>query len=82
MTATLQDIRGYVERGQKNGSTHVIIACDTFDHDNYPVFVSPEEKVQEKIDDINKAEMQRVDEVYNLQIPIEPQLQAPYSYNL
>ncbi len=82
MTAKLQDIRGYVERGQKNGSTHVIIACDTFDNDNYPVFVSPTENVREKIDDINKAKMQRIDEVYNLQIPIEPQLEAPYSYNL
>ncbi len=82
MTATLQDIRGYVERGQKNGSTHVIIACDTFDHDNYPVFVSSQENVQEKIDDINKSEMQKIDEVYNLQIPIEPQLQAPRAYNL
>lgn len=71
-----------LNEAKKNGSTHVIIACDTFNNDNYPVFVSPTEKVQEKIDDINKAKMQRIDEVYNLQIPIEPQLEAPYSYNL
>jgi hypothetical protein len=82
MPTTRNDIKGYIERGQAQNATHVIIACDTFDNDNYPVFVSREENVQKKINAVNESDMQKVDEVYNLQIPIEPQLKAVRAYNL
>ena len=77
MSACLEDIKRYIEQGQKQNATHVIIACDTFDHDNYPVFVMPHENIQEKISHIREQGMQRVDEVYNLSKDIQKQLSTP-----
>jgi hypothetical protein len=38
MAATKQDIIGWLDRGKAQGATHVIVVCDTFDWDDYPVF--------------------------------------------
>ena len=76
MTATRSDIRGWVEAGVKKGATHVIIACDTFDYDNYPVYVMPGEDVHEKFAEKNGKNMQIVDEVYNLSMDVEAQINA------
>ena len=65
MTASLRDITEWVKVAQEKGATHLIVACDTYDHDNYPVFVMPGENVQEKVDHYSGHNMQVVDEVYS-----------------
>lgn len=47
MTALLQDIKGWIARAQAGGATHMIVVCDTYDHDDFPVFVSADEDVRE-----------------------------------
>lgn len=46
--------------------THVIIVCDTFDHEDYPVYVKAGESVKERFAHYNGPNMQRVMEVYDL----------------
>lgn len=64
MATTLQDIKGWYDRSEKN-ATHMLIVCDTFGHEDYPVYVGPNEDLQERIAYYN-TNMQRVMEVYSL----------------
>ena len=74
MTATLNDIEDWLRRGIAKKATHVIIVHDTYDHENYPVFVSPGEDVFERASKYNGPNMQTIDEVYDLSIDIDEQL--------
>lgn len=74
MTATKTDIIGWLEKAQQMGATHLIVAVDTYNYDNYPVYVMPDEDVKEEYDKFNGKNMQSVDEVYNLSMDIEFQL--------
>ena len=79
---TKEDIKEWVERGKKSGATHVIIACDTFSYEDYPVMVMPGENIKEKLKYYNSQNMQTVMEIYNLSMDIEKQLKERKSWNL
>ena len=74
MAATYEDVHEWLLRGQQNGATHVIVACDTFDMEDYPVYVQSDQQVQAEIEKVQGHEMQKVMEVYNLALPLEAQL--------
>ena len=81
MTATLQDIKGWLERAKQLKATHLIVAVDTYDYDNYPVYVSEDEDVHKEYDRIIGSSMQGVDEVYNMSMDIETQLKERRAKN-
>lgn len=68
MAASLQDIAEWFERGKQDGATHLIVVCDTFDHDDYPVYTS-EPHFWQQYDAYNGKNMQRIMEVYDLRKP-------------
>lgn len=74
MTATLRDIKDWLEQAKDGGATHLIIAVDRYDHDNYPVYVSPQEDVEKEYERIIGSSMQGIDEVYNMSMDINKQL--------
>jgi hypothetical protein len=39
MAASRNDIKRWFERGVEQKATHMIVVCDTFDHEDYPVYV-------------------------------------------
>lgn len=80
MAASTQDIKHWFEQGLKNGSTHLIVVCDTWDWIDYPVYVSAKEDAR-KIADEHGANMQRVMEVYNLSLPMQEQLDQDRVFN-
>jgi len=82
MGTTRDDIRAWLERGKKEGATHVIVVCDTFDYGDYPVMVMPGENANEKFEEYCKKEMQRVMEVYDLRMDIESQLKERRAFHL
>jgi hypothetical protein len=65
MATSREDIRGWLKEGKKQGATHTIVVCDTFDHEDYPVHVKPGEDVRKKYEEYNGPNMQRVMEVYS-----------------
>ena len=65
MTATRADIIRWVKEAQKKKATHLIVAVDQFDHDNYPVFVMPGEDAERRTLEVGRQSMQAVDEVYS-----------------
>jgi len=74
VATTKNDLRRWFKQGVKNGATHMIVVCDTFDHDDYPVYVSPQEDVHVIEKEKSGASMQKVMEVYNLKLPMDKQI--------
>lgn len=71
---TAEDILGWLNRAKKENATHMLVVCDTFDWDDYPVFVSDEENVRDVYEQYHGKDMQKVMEVYNLSLDIHRQL--------
>jgi len=71
MAATRQDIRRWIIEGIERGATHVVIMCDTFDYEDYPVYIMPGEDPRDRCSYEN---MQRPMECYDLRMDIEAQL--------
>jgi len=82
MATTQEDIRGWLNNGKKMKATHVIVVCDTFDLEDYPVYVMPTDDVREKYAEFNGPNMQKVMEVYSLSKNIENQLNAHRAFCL
>ena len=74
MTATREDVQRWLEEGKEKGATHLIVACDTFDYENYPVFVMPGESCEKRGEEAKASRMQSVDEVYDLAEDVTRQL--------
>ncbi len=74
MATSRIDIRRWFKDGKKSGATHMIVVCDTWDWEDYPVYVKPDEKVREKYAEYNNKNMQKVMEVYSLKKDMENQL--------
>lgn len=83
VAATKADIRGWFEQGLKDsGKTHMVVVCDTYDWDDYPVYIAAKsaEDAREQARALNKN-MQSVMEVYNLGSPMEPQMAQRRAFN-
>lgn len=55
-------------------NTHMIIVCDTYDWEDYPVYVTKDQDVRKVYAEHHQVNMQKVMEVYNYSLPAEPQL--------
>ena len=82
MGTSRETIKGWLEEGRRQGATHVIVACDTFGHANYPIYVAPRENVQLAHARATEASMQRVMEVYALHLDLDKQLDEPRAFHL
>jgi hypothetical protein len=74
MNTTPDTIREWLKQGQEQHATHMLVVCDTYDWEDYPVYVSPEEDVQKVIEANNGPNMTKLMECYNLSIDIQMQL--------
>jgi len=59
----------------------MIVVCDTFDYEDYPVFVGKDEDVRAVEKEYDGINMQKVMEVYNLKINIDAQLNEKRAFN-
>lgn len=73
MAATREDIIRWLVRAVEEEWDFLIVVCDTFDWEDYPVGVS-REKFWEKHDEMAKASMQKIMEVYDLGMDTAAQL--------
>ena len=63
MAASAEDVGRWVEDGRTRGATHLISVCDTFDWDDYPVYVMPGENLEDKKKEYDSKSMQKINEV-------------------
>lgn len=82
MAATLQDIKYWIEKAKEKGASHLIVAVDAHDHENYPVYIGYNEDIKKEIERIRSAELQGIDEIYNMSMDIDKQLAEYRSYHI
>lgn len=68
MAASRQDISDWFELGVKESKTHMLVVCDMFDYEDYPVYVSDGESAEDKANEYQHKSMQKVMEVYDLRM--------------
>lgn len=81
MVTTKAEISEWFERGSVLGATHMIVVCDTFSHEDYPVYVKPGESSREIAADYDDKNMQRIMEVYDLSIDKVAQLEERRAFH-
>ncbi|TSC59680.1 MAG: hypothetical protein LiPW15_700 [Parcubacteria group bacterium LiPW_15] len=60
MATTKTTIARWLNQAKKDGATHLIVVCDTFDHEDYPVSVLPGKDVRKVYAEYDGKNMQRV----------------------
>ncbi len=76
MSARREDISDWFDRGVRNNATHMIVVCDTYDYNDYPVYVKHGENPREIAKKYSGSNMQILMEAYSLGKPKQPQLDA------
>lgn len=79
MATTRQDISKWFDDGVAKGATHLVVICDTFDHEDYPKYADSERHARRI--KRNPGSMQRVMEVYLLSMDKETQLNQERAFN-
>jgi hypothetical protein len=62
MAATREDVDRWIKTAKKMGATHIISVCDTFDWSDYPVYVMPEDNLDDVKAEYNHVNMQKINE--------------------
>ena len=70
---TRAQISEWFDHGKDEDFDYMIVACDTFDYSDYPIFCTAAE-VKAKHDSHNGVNMQRVMEVYDLHTDKDEQM--------
>lgn len=77
---TQKDIKRWFDEGIRRGAKWMLVLCDTFDYEDYPVYTTTATDTLSRYN--NPGKMQRVMEVYDLSLDAEPQLCERRSLNL
>lgn len=77
---TAYSIGKWLLSAREAGATHMLVVCDTYDYDDYPVNVMPADDVHEVEANYRAKPMQKVMEVYWLHGDLEGQLDKPRSF--
>lgn len=75
-------VESWLAEGKSKGATHVIIATDQSVYEDYPVFITAEQDVEAEVRAIGSRALRCVREVYNLKMPLEPQLAERRPFNI
>jgi hypothetical protein len=76
-----QKVRSWLQDAKRRGSTHVIVAFDVQKRNPFPVYVSSDQNVQQKIKGFNDNQFCNAVEVYNLKLDIDTQIQQGRAWN-
>ncbi len=71
MSTSIDDLKRWFLRGIEQKAAYLIVVCDTFDHEDYPVYAVGKEDCIRQFDAHQHKNMQRVMEVYDLSKPWE-----------
>lgn len=73
MPTTKADIQNWFDVGLLKGHKWLLVVCDTFSYEDYPVYANTVEEFDHKYAEHNSKNMQRIMETYDLSK--EPDLQ-------
>lgn len=73
VSTSVKDLKQWFDRGKRTRATHMIVVCDTFSYEDYPVYVSATENVHAEYFKRHGINMQTVMEVYSYKKPFDAQ---------
>lgn len=82
MGTSREEISRWFDVGVNNGATHMIVATDTFDYSDYPIYVFSSESVSKQVEYRQSVSMSRVMEVYDLSMDKQSQLNEQRAWHL
>ena len=66
MSTSVAELKEWFETGKEKKATHMVVVCDTFDWEDFPVYVEPQQDVSKVIANLtNPSSMNKVMEVYS-----------------
>lgn len=77
---TQTEIAEWFDEGVAKGAAYMLVLCDTYDWDDYPVYASSADEATRRAK--YPGEMQKLMEVYNLSMPRDEQLRQYRVMNL
>ena len=66
MAATRSDVDRWINHAKEIGAKYIISVCDTFDYDDYPVYVMLKENLEKEKTRIYNSSMQKINEVITI----------------
>lgn len=66
MTTTPKDRDRWIAEGKARGATHIVVMCDTFSYEDYPVYITLDQDLTIEQARLVQREMQKVMEVIKL----------------
>lgn len=66
MAASKEDVDRWIETAKKNGDRYVISVCDTFDWDDYPVYVPHGKNLMVERAKYDRVNMQKINEIFEI----------------
>lgn len=82
MGTTREEIGRWFDEGVAKGATHMIVATDTFDWDDYPVYVMPGSEAAKRAEQVRTQPMTKVMEIYDLAMDRQAQLSKRRAFNV
>ena len=71
---TAKDIAEWFKNGKREKKAYLIVVCDTFSYEDYPVYVGKKESLSDAKAKYNGQNMQKIMEVYDLSKKIDSQI--------
>jgi len=63
MAVSREEFKKWVRDGKRNGYSHMISVCDTFNHEDYPIYISTLKELRSRKKLIENEDMQRINEI-------------------
>lgn len=79
---TKSEISMWFDHGVLEGAAYMLVVCDTYDHEDYPVYAADDATCMREFANCTEANMQRVMEVYDLRLDKAEQMSARRVFNL
>lgn len=74
MATSRPELIAWFNRGVEKEATHMIVVCDTFDHEDYPVYVPAGKNPRTEAAKYDGRNMQKIMEVYDLRLDRDEQM--------
>ena len=75
MAASRDEISEWFDEGAKiPENTHMLVVCDEFDWEDYPIYISADDDARTKRNEYDEKPMSKVMECYNLKKAKRPQM--------
>ena len=78
---TKEEIKEWLISERAENCSHMLVVCDTFDYEDFPVYVKKDENIQTVIKS-KESSFLRIMEIYNLSMNIEKQLSERRAWNI